>query len=170
MSATLYNLVGFQTNLKWSSQKELIQSIPGLENASIVRYGVMHRNTFIYSPAVLEPTLRSKTRDDLYFAGQITGVEGYTESIATGLLAGVNLSRRLCRKEELLLETVSMIGSLSSYITFPDHKNFQPINSNWGIAKPIELDKKIKKDKKLKNKLLSERSLNYLNTLLTCRN
>ena len=87
---TLYNLVGFQTNLKWSAQKELLQSIPGLENVNIVRYGVMHRNTFINSPKILNATLQTRKRSDLFFAGQITGTEGYTESIATGMLAGIN--------------------------------------------------------------------------------
>lgn len=161
-AATLYNMVGFQTNLKWASQKELIQSIPGLENASVVKYGVMHRNTFIYSPSVLEPTLRAKKRQDLFFAGQITGVEGYTESIATGLLAGINMSKSINNIELLKLKPESILGALCSYITFDGHKHFQPINSNWGILSPIELDRKIKKDKKLKNKLLAERALNYL--------
>jgi len=164
-AATLYNLVGFQTNLKWGAQKELIHSIPGLENASIVKYGVMHRNTFIHSPSVLEPTLQSKKRQDLFFAGQITGVEGYTESIATGLLSGINMCRFINKENLLKLEPVSILGALCSYITFQEHKHFQPINSNWGILSPIELDKKTKKDKKLKNKLLADRSLNYVNSL-----
>ena len=91
--ATMYNLVGFQTNLKWGSQKELLKSIPGLENANILRYGVMHRNTFINSPEVLYPTLQCKKRADLFFAGQLTGTEGYTESISTGMLAGINMAK-----------------------------------------------------------------------------
>jgi len=165
-AATLYNLVGFQTNLKWGAQKELIYSIPGLENASIVRYGVIHRNTFIHSPSVLEPTLQSKKRQDLFFAGQISGVEGYTESIATGLLAGINMCRLINKENLLKLESVSILGALCSYVTDCEHKNFQPINSNWGILSPMELDKKTKKDKKLKNKLLAERSLNYITNLL----
>lgn len=164
-AATLYNLVGFQTNLKWRAQKELIQSIPGLENASIVKYGVMHRNTFIHSPSTLELTLQTKKRKDLFFAGQLTGVEGYTESIATGLLAGLNMSRMLAGENMLKLESLSMLGALCSYITHDGHKNFQPINSNWGILSPMEMDKKTKKDKKLKNKLLAERSLNYVSSL-----
>lgn len=164
-AATLYNLVGFQTNLKWGSQKELIHSIPGLENASIVRYGVMHRNTFIHSPSVLEPTMQSKKWQDLFFAGQITGVEGYTESIATGLLAGINMSGFLNNKDMLKLEPVSILGALTSYITFSGHKDFQPINSNWGILSPMEMDKKTKKDKKLKNGLLADRAINYVKNL-----
>ena len=162
MSASLYNLVGFQTNLKWGSQKELLKSIPGLENASIVRYGVMHRNTFIHSPSVLEASLQTKLRKDLYFAGQITGVEGYTESIATGLLAGINLKRFLINQPPLILEDVNMLGALCSYITFSQHKNFQPVKSNWGILKLLDSERKILKNKKLRNKLLVERSISYL--------
>ncbi|OGH97540.1 MAG: methylenetetrahydrofolate--tRNA-(uracil(54)-C(5))-methyltransferase (FADH(2)-oxidizing) TrmFO [Candidatus Melainabacteria bacterium GWF2_32_7] len=167
MSATLYNLVGFQTNLKWGAQKELIQSIPGLENASIIRFGVMHRNTFIYSPTVIESTLQTKLREDLYFAGQITGVEGYTESIATGLLAGINLGRFLNDKKPIQLDSVSMLGALCSYITFPEHKNFQPINSNWGILKPLDIDRKTQKNKKLRNKLFVDESLSYMRRLVS---
>ena len=166
MAATLYNLVGFQTNLKWGAQKELIQSIPGLENASIVKYGVMHRNTFISSPQVLAPTLQTKARADLFFAGQLTGVEGYTESIATGMLAGINMARYLAGKELLKLDSISMLGALCSYITFDKHKHFQPINSNWGILDSIEMERKQRKDKKLKNRLLGERALTYINSLL----
>jgi methylenetetrahydrofolate--tRNA-(uracil-5-)-methyltransferase len=165
MSATLYNMVGFQTNLKWGAQKELIQSIPGLENANIVRYGVMHRNSFIHSPNVLYPTLQTQKRKDLFFAGQITGVEGYTESIATGMLAGINMANYLNNKPLLNLEPVSMLGALCRYITFSEHKNFQPVNSNWGILAPIDADKKIKKDKKLRNKLYTQRSIEYFDAI-----
>lgn len=168
MAATLYNLVGFQTNLKWGAQKELIQSIPGLESASIVRYGVMHRNTFIYSPSVLEPTMQAKKRQDLFFAGQITGVEGYTESIATGLLTGLNMCRFVNNQELLKLDSICMLGALTSYITFGEHKHFQPINSNWGILVPMEMDRKARKDKKLKNKLLGERALEYIKNQKSC--
>ncbi|EKE02345.1 MAG: hypothetical protein ACD_20C00399G0030 [uncultured bacterium] len=167
MAATLYNLVGFQTNLKWGAQKELIQSIPGLENAAIVRFGVMHRNTFIHSPSVLEPTLQLKQKNDIFFAGQTTGVEGYTESIATGLLAGINMGRFLNDLAPLQLDSVTMLGALCEYITFQEHKNFQPINSNWGILKPLNIDKKTKKDKKLRNKLFAEESLSYLRRLVS---
>lgn len=166
MAATLYNIVGFQTNLKWGAQKELIQSIPGLENASIVKYGVMHRNTFINSPLILNPTLQTKTRNDLFFAGQISGVEGYTESIATGLLAGINMGKLLTGNQMLNLEDVSILGALCEYITYPEHKHFQPINSNWGILKELDVDRKIKKNKKLKNQILAERALNYIDSLL----
>lgn len=166
MAATLYNMVGFQTNLKWGAQKELIQSIPGLENANIVKYGVMHRNTFINSPSVLKPTLQTKTRNDLFFAGQISGVEGYTESIATGLLAGINMGLCLRRENLMQLDNTCMLGALCEYITFGEHKNFQPVNSNWGILKKLEADKKIRKNKKLRNQLLAENSLKYLDSLL----
>ncbi len=163
---TLYNLVGFQTNLKWGAQKELLQSIPGLENCNIVRYGVMHRNTFINSPKLLHPTLQTRKRQDLFFAGQITGTEGYTESIASGLLAGINMAKFL--NNELLLElpNETMLGALTHYITNPENDNFQPINSNWGIVPPVELPKKERKNKKLKGQLMSERAIETLKQAL----
>ena len=158
-AATLYNLVGFQTNLKWGAQKELLKAIPGLENVNIVRYGVMHRNTFINSPKLLNPTLQTRFRKDLFFAGQITGTEGYTESIASGLLAGKNMAHYIKNEPLLTLPKETILGALMNYITDSEHKKFQPVNSNWGILAPMEMDKKTKKDKKLKNKLLAERSL-----------
>lgn len=162
---TLYNLVGFQTNLKWGSQKELLQSIPGLENANIVRYGVMHRNTFINSPKILNASLQTKKRPDLFFAGQITGTEGYTESIATGLLAGINMAKFLNSEKLLELPQETMLGALTHYISNPEHEKFQPINSNWGILPPVELPKKERKNKKLKAELMAERSLNALKSI-----
>ena len=158
-SASLYNLVGFQTNLKWGSQKELIHSIPGLENANIIRYGVMHRNTFINSPKVLNPTLQSRKNSDIFFAGQITGTEGYTESIASGLLAGINMYKYLNDEKLLELPQETVLGALTHYISFEGHTSFQPINSNWGILAEMEMDKKTRKNKKLKNELLAKRSL-----------
>ena len=158
-SASLYNLVGFQTNLKWGSQKELIHSIPGLENANIIRYGVMHRNTFINSPKVLNPTLQSRKNSDIFFAGQITGTEGYTESIASGLLAGINMYKYLNGEKLLELPQETVFGALTHYISFDGHTSFQPINSNWGILAEMEMDKKTRKNKKLKNELLAKRSL-----------
>lgn len=158
-SASLYNMVGFQTNLKWGYQKELIQSIPGLENANIVRYGVMHRNTFINSPKVLSPCLQSRKNKNIFFAGQITGTEGYTESIASGLLAGINMTRHLQGKALIELPSTTMLGALTHYITYEGHTSFQPINSNWGIVEPIEMDKKLRKNKKLKIELLSNRAI-----------
>jgi len=168
---TLYNLVGFQTNLKWASQKELIHSIPGLENANIIRYGVMHRNTFINSPKVLNATLQTRKRPDLFFAGQITGTEGYTESIATGLFAGLNMARYLKGEELLELPKETVLGALCDYISFEGHKNFQPINSNWGIMPPLELPSDLKKwgrkNKKLKNDLLAKRSIESLKAYIS---
>ena len=164
--ANLYNLVGFQTNLKWGAQKELLQSIPGLENVNIVRYGVMHQNTFINSPKVLNAGLQTYKRPDMFFAGQITGTEGYSESIAGGLLAGINMVRYLQNKSLLILPQTTMLGALMAYISCPEHKSFQPINSNWGIVAPMEMDKKTRKDKKLKNKLLADRALLELKKLI----
>ncbi|MCQ2754121.1 MAG: methylenetetrahydrofolate--tRNA-(uracil(54)-C(5))-methyltransferase (FADH(2)-oxidizing) TrmFO [bacterium] len=163
---TLFNLVGFQTNLKWGAQKELVQSIPGLENANIVRYGVMHRNTFINSPKVLNPTLEAKDRKGLFFAGQLTGTEGYTESIATGMLSGINMAKRIMNEEPIVLPEVTILGALTRYITNPMHleskHQLQPTNSNWAIIPPIDLPKHERKNKKLKNELLSKRSLDTL--------
>ena len=163
---TLYNIVGFQTNLKWPAQKELIKLIPGLENANIMRYGVMHRNTFINSPQVLNPTLQTRNRENLFFAGQITGTEGYTESIASGLLAGLNMAKYIKGEELLTLPTETMLGALMNYITNPEQTKFQPINSNWAIVKEIDLPKQIRKNKKEKNTILSNRSIETLTEFL----
>ena len=163
---TLYNIVGFQTNLKWPAQKELISLIPGLENANIMRYGVMHRNTFINSPKILNPTLQTRNRENLFFAGQITGTEGYTESIASGLLAGINMSRYIQGKELIKLPQETMLGALMNYISNPEHEKFQPINSNWAIVKEIDLPRQIRKNKKEKNTILSNRSIETLNTFI----
>ena len=163
---TLFNLVGFQTNLKWGAQKELLQSIPGLENVNILRYGVMHRNTFINSPKVLNPTLEARKREKLFFAGQLTGTEGYTESIATGMLAGINMAKKILGEELLILPQETILGALTRYISAPEHTQFQPINSNWALVPPIELPKKERKNKKLKNELLSKRSIEILNTFI----
>ena len=162
---TLFNLVGFQTNLKWGAQKELLQSIPGLENVSIVRYGVMHRNTFINSPKILNAALQTRKRHDLFFAGQLTGTEGYTESIATGMLAGINMARLINGKELLILPKVTMLGALTQYISDEAHTKFQPINSNWGITEPVELPKKERKNKKLKAEMIVQRSIDYISTV-----
>ena len=163
---SLFNLVGFQTNLKWGAQKELIHSIPGLENANIVRYGVMHRNTFINSPQVLNSTLNTRKRENLFFAGQITGVEGYTESIATGLLAGINLAKQLKNEPMIVLPQETMLGALCQYISTSELKHFQPMNSNWAVVSQIELPKKERKNKKLKNELLANRSIETLKGIL----
>lgn len=163
---TLYNLVGFQTNLKWSFQKELIHSIPGLENANIVRYGVMHRNTFINSPKILTNKLNTKKRDNLFFAGQITGVEGYTESMASGLIAGINMAKYIKGEQMLEMPSECILGALLNYITDENHKQLQPVNSNWALINNIELPKKIRKDKKAKAEILANRSLEALNGVL----
>lgn len=168
-SASLYNLVGFQTNLKWGAQKELINSIPGLENANIVRYGVMHRNTFINSPKALNPTLQTRKNRNIFFAGQITGTEGYTESIASGLLAGLNMARFVKNLPLFELPQETVLGALTHYISFEGHSSFQPINSNWGILAEIDLDKKTRKNKKLKNELLAQRSLRVLEEFLNSK-
>ena len=162
---TLYNLVGFQTNLKWGAQKELLQSIPGLENVNIVRYGVMHRNTFINSPRILNASLQTRRRADLFFAGQLTGTEGYTESIASGLLAGINMAKYLNGEQLVVLPKETMLGALTNYITDENHDKFQPINSNWGILTPLELPKKERKNKKLKAELYTKRSIEFLSSI-----
>ena len=167
---TLFNLVGFQTNLKWGAQKELLQSIPGLENVNIVRYGVMHRNTFINSSRVLNATMEAKEREGLFFAGQLTGTEGYTESIATGMLAGVNMARRILGEDLLILPKETMLGALTNYISDEEHANNnitpQPINSNWALVPPVELPKKERKNKKLKNEKLAKRAIETLKNYL----
>lgn len=163
---TLFNLVGFQTNLKWGAQKELLQSIPGLENVNIVRYGVMHRNTFINSPKLLNASLQTRKRENLFFAGQITGTEGYTESIASGLLAGINMAKFLNNENLLILPEETMLGALTRYISNPEHEKFQPINSNWGIVPSIELPKKERKNKKLKAELIVKRSIEALSSFI----
>lgn len=163
--AELYNLVGFQTNLKWGEQKRLLQAIPGLGNAEITRYGVMHANTFINSPKILTKHLNTKARNDLFFAGQITGVEGYTESIATGLFSAINAARLLENKPLIELGAESMLGALIEYITFSGHKNFQPVNSNWGIIKEMEMPRHIRKNKAEKNNLYANRAIEYVNNL-----
>lgn len=133
-AASLYNIVGFQTHLKWPEQKRIISLIPGLENASIVRYGVMHRNSYLNSPKVLRQTYQSKLRDDLFFAGQMTGVEGYIESCASGMAAAINMARLLQGKELLVFPQETMIGSMAYYITHASPDYFQPMNANFGIV------------------------------------
>lgn len=157
--ATLYNIVGFQTNLKWGEQKRVFGMIPGLENAEFVRYGVMHRNTYINSTKLLLPTLQMKKYPKVMFAGQITGVEGYIESASMGMLAGINMARLISGSEPFIFPEETAIGSLAKYISNPTIKNFQPMNVNFGIMPPIK--EKIK-DKRLKNKKISEIALKVL--------
>lgn len=154
---TLYNLVGFQTNLKFAEQKRVFSMITGLENCEIVRYGVMHRNSFINSPIVLNHSFQMKNNPSIYFAGQITGVEGYMESAASGILAGINMVRKLNNKDALKLPLTTMMGALSRYISDEYNKdNFQPMSSNMGILP--ELGERIK-DKKLKYQAYANRSI-----------
>jgi methylenetetrahydrofolate--tRNA-(uracil-5-)-methyltransferase len=146
-AGTLYNIVGFQTHLKWGAQKEVFQLIPGLENAEIVRYGVMHRNTFINSPKLLKPTYQIRDREDLFFAGQMTGVEGYVESAASGLLAGINVARLVADQKLVVPPATTAIGSLAHYITTADPKHFQPMNANFGLFSPLEERIRSKKER-----------------------
>ncbi|MFD2171369.1 FADH(2)-oxidizing methylenetetrahydrofolate--tRNA-(uracil(54)-C(5))-methyltransferase TrmFO [Tumebacillus lipolyticus] len=163
-SATLYNMVGFQTHLKWGEQSRIFQMIPGLENAEIVRYGVMHRNTYINSPNFLQQTYQTKQRNSLFFAGQITGVEGYVESAAAGLIAGINACRLLDGQEPLVFPRDTAIGSLAYYITHTSAKNFQPMNATFGLLPPLA--KKIR-NKQEKNQMIADRALESLQAFQT---
>ena len=154
----IFNLVGFQTNLKYGEQKRVFSMIPGLENAEFVKYGVMHRNTFIDSSHLLTNTYKMKNIKNLYFAGQITGVEGYVESISSGLMAGINAANEFNGKKEFILPIETMTGALANYISTPNEK-FQPMNANFGIVPGLE--KRIK-DKKEKYTILADRGLNKL--------
>ena len=157
-SGTLYNMVGFQTNLKFGEQKRVFSLIPGLENAEFVKYGVMHRNTFINSPELLDNTYNLKAKSNIYFAGQITGVEGYVESIASGLVAGLNAVAKFNNTEKITFTNETVIGALSSYISTENTK-FQPMNANFGILPPLE--EKIK-DKIQRYTKMAERALKSL--------
>ena len=156
---SMYNLVGFQTNLKFPEQKRVFSMIPALKNAEFVRYGVMHRNTFIDSPRLLNSDFSFRGRENLFFAGQMTGVEGYMESAAAGIMAGLNMALRLKGKETVTFPDFSMIGALSRYISDPTVKDFQPMGANFGVLPP--LPEKIK-DKKLRYETLSQRSMDYM--------
>lgn len=138
LAGTLYNLVGFQTNLKWREQERVFRLIPGLEQAEFVRFGQMHRNTFINSPRLLQPTLQSRRRSDLFFAGQLTGVEGYVGSIATGLVAGLNAARFAHGDYPVILPPSTMLGALVHYVTHADAGTFQPMKANFGLLPPPE--------------------------------
>ena len=159
--ATIYNIVGFQTNLKFGEQKRVFSMIPGLENAEFAKYGVMHRNTFINSTKLLDRTYQLKKNKNIYFAGQITGVEGYVESISSGLVAGINAVKQLRQEEKVEFSEYTMIGALAQYVSTPNEK-FQPMNANYGILPELE-GKKIS-DKKLKYGKLSDRALEKLNS------
>jgi methylenetetrahydrofolate--tRNA-(uracil-5-)-methyltransferase len=164
LAGSLYNLVGFQTNLKFPEQKRVLRLIPGLENAEFLRYGQMHRNTFIASPKLLRPTLQHIQRDDLLFAGQITGVEGYMGNMATGLLAGWNAARLYCNEELITLPQTTMLGALCHYVTHADLKDFQPMKANFGILPPLEFASNI--GKRERGSAYAERALADLQLVL----
>ncbi len=157
-SGTLYNLVGFQTNLKFGEQKRVFSMIPALKNADFMRYGVMHRNTFLQSPDFLNADFSTKDRDTLFFAGQMTGVEGYMESAASGLLAGINAARRVKGQPPLILPIETMMGALAAHVSTPI-EDFQPMGANFGILPPLET---YIRDKKLRYAALAERAIQIL--------
>lgn len=163
-AGSMYNLVGFQTNLKFPEQKRVFSMIPALANAEFVRYGVMHRNTFIDSPRLLGSDFGFKEKDGLFFAGQITGVEGYMESAASGILAGINAANRVLGRESFIPSELTMTGALARYISDGSIKNFQPMGASFGLLPPP--DEKIR-DKKLRYEALSERGLKDLENQLT---
>ncbi|MDX1377509.1 MAG: methylenetetrahydrofolate--tRNA-(uracil(54)-C(5))-methyltransferase (FADH(2)-oxidizing) TrmFO [Anaerolineales bacterium] len=161
LAASLYNLVGFQTNLKFPEQRRVLRMIPGLEKAEFLRYGQMHRNTFIASPKLLLPTLQSNQRDNLLFAGQITGVEGYMGNIATGLLAGINAARVHNDQKPITLPQTTMLGALCHYVTHADLKDFQPMKANFGILPSLG----VKINKRERGKAYAQRALNDLSLI-----
>ena len=156
LPGSAYNLVGFQTNLKFGEQKRVFSMIPALKNAEFLRYGVMHRNTFINSPKLLKATYEMREREGLFFAGQITGVEGYMESASSGIIAGINAANKILGKDEFVPSALTMIGALARYISNEEVESFQPMGANFGALPP--LDEKIR-DKKLRYEALAERGL-----------
>lgn len=163
-AGTLYNLVGFQTHLKWGEQKRVFQMIPGLENVEIVRYGVMHRNTFINSPKVLAPTYQLKTQPNVFFAGQMTGVEGYVESAGSGLVAGINAAQMAMEKDLKIFPAETALGSMARYITEADSKHFQPMNVNFGLFPALDVKLKSKQERGEKQ---AERALKAISEYIT---
>jgi methylenetetrahydrofolate--tRNA-(uracil-5-)-methyltransferase len=165
LAGSCYNMVGFQTNLKFPEQKRIFAMIPGLEKAEYLRYGQMHRNTFINAPMVLKPSLQTQKRDDLWLAGQITGVEGYAGNIATGLLAGVNAARFLNGEEQHILPPTTMLGSLCHYVTHARPEDFQPMKANFGILPTLE-DLPRKTGKRERAGMYADRAMTDLETHL----
>lgn len=163
LAGTLYNLVGFQTNLRWGEQKRVFRMIPGLEKAEFMRYGMMHRNTYINAPMLLRPTMQWHNRDDLFFAGQITGVEGYVGNAATGLLAGLNAARLLRGQAPVSLPPTTMLGALCYYVTHADPKDFQPMKANFGLMPPLA--QKIR-NKRARYEAYAERALGDLEQVI----
>jgi methylenetetrahydrofolate--tRNA-(uracil-5-)-methyltransferase len=166
-SGDLYNIVGFQTNLKWGEQKRVFSYIPGLENAEFVRFGVMHRNTFIDSPRLLDNNFCLRDSRNVYFAGQITGVEGYMESAASGIIAGLSLARKLTSEKPLILPGTTMLGALSNYISDETIVNFQPMGANMGLLPRLENSVKNKTER---NEQISNRALRELTSQIQCTN
>jgi methylenetetrahydrofolate--tRNA-(uracil-5-)-methyltransferase len=167
LARTLYNVVGFQTNLKWPEQQRVLRLIPGLAHAEFLRYGTLHRNTFINSPALLEPTLQFRSRADLFFAGQITGVEGYIGNAATGLVAGINAARLLSKRALCVWPETTLLGALCHYITHAEPKNFQPMKANYGILPPLENRPRGKRER---YQAFSRRALEDLQSFVTDAN
>ena len=158
---SLFNMVGFQTNLKFGEQKRVFSMIPGLENAEFVKYGVMHRNTYINSGKLLDETYCLKRNPNIYFAGQISGVEGYVESISSGLLVGINAVRKIKNEPKITFSSQTMIGSLAGYVSTLQ-ENFQPMNANFGIIAPLEEEIR---DKKLRYEKLAQRSIEQMHKI-----
>lgn len=164
LAGSLYNIVGFQTNIRYGMQKDILTLIPGLEKASFVRLGQMHRNTFINAPTLLHPTMQFRQRDDLYFGGQITGVEGYVGNVATGLVAAINLARQLQGQSKWIPPRTTMLGALCHYVTHAEPKNFQPMKANFGIVP--ELEKRVR-GKRERKKQYAERALVAMSESIT---
>lgn len=164
LAGSLYNLVGFQTNLRWGDQKQVFRLIPGLENAEFARYGQMHRNTFLNSPQLLRSTMQYKERGDLFFAGQITGVEGYVGNIGTGLIAGINAARNLRGESLLALPPDTILGALCHYVAHAEAKDFQPMKANFGLLPPLETRVR---NKRARYQAYVERALASLEAVLT---
>lgn len=154
---SLWNMVGFQTQLKWGSQKEIFSKIPGLQKASFVRYGMIHRNTYVNSPQHLLPTFQFKNRENLFLAGQISGVEGYVESAASGLMAGIHMANYINKKPLVPFPNETAMGSLAHYVSFSGHSKFQPTNINFGIMAPLEKKRRMKKRER--RQLMVERAI-----------
>ena len=157
---TMYNLVGFQTHLTFPEQRRVFRMIPGLENAEFLRYGIMHRNTYLNSPGLLDENYRLKSREGVYFAGQMTGVEGYIESAGSGFLAGLSAAREALGKERIVFPKTTMLGAMAHYVAFGGASEFKPMNANFGIAEPLGV--RIKGGKAVKNEALSKRALEII--------
>ncbi len=163
LAGTLYNMVGFQTNLRWGEQERVFRLIPGLERAQFVRFGQMHRNTFINSPALLRPTMQFKGRDDLFWGGQITGMEGYVGSTASGLVAGLNAARLMAGKPLIVFPPTTMLGALCRYVTSAERKGFQPMKPNFGLMPALERPVRRKRDR---HRAYTQRALADLATVI----